>query len=99
MAALLFGYGIICIFMTAHMYIIDSYEMYAASALTFVTFTRYMAAGGMIIAGLPLYKNMGPHWTLTILGCIGVLLMLIPYVFYNYGHRIRQSSKYAMAWT
>jgi len=41
------GFGIIGIFTSAYMYIIDSYHVYAASALTFVTLVRYIAAGGM----------------------------------------------------
>lgn len=39
--------------------IIDSYEMYAASALTSVTLVRYVTAGGMTVVGTPFYKNMG----------------------------------------
>jgi hypothetical protein len=80
------------------MYIIDSYEIYAASALTFFTMTRYSIAGGMTVVGVPFYKNVGPHWTLTILGCITVLMTPIPYVFYRYGHVIRGRSKYAVRW-
>ncbi|KUJ11239.1 MFS general substrate transporter [Mollisia scopiformis] len=99
MASVLLGYGIICIFMTAYMYIIDSYEVYAASALTFVTFTRYMTAGGMTVVGVPFYENLGPHMTLTIMACINVLMTPIPYVFYKYGHKIRQRSKNAVSWT
>lgn len=41
------GLGIVTIFMSAYMYIIDSYEVLAASALTFVALVRYLAAGGM----------------------------------------------------
>lgn len=41
------GFGIIGIFTSAYLYIIDSYHVYAASALTFVTLVRYLAAGGM----------------------------------------------------
>lgn len=97
MASVLFGYGLITIFMTAYMYIIDSYEIYAASALTFVTFVRYLIAGGMTVVGVPFYKNMGTHWTITILGCISVLMTPIPYIFYFYGHTIRLRSKYAVS--
>ncbi|CZR54256.1 related to mfs-multidrug-resistance transporter [Phialocephala subalpina] len=98
MASVLLGYGVSCIFMTSYMYIIDSYEQYAASALTFFTFTRYMAAGGMTVVGVPFYENLGTHWTLTILGCINVLMTPIPYVFYKYGHKIRHRSKNAVSW-
>jgi hypothetical protein len=83
--------------MSAYMYIIDSYEIYAASALTFVTLTRYLAAGGMTVVGIPFYKNLGVHWTLTIMACISVLLTPIPYVLYRYGYFIRRRSKYAVS--
>jgi hypothetical protein len=78
------------------MYVIDSYGMYAASALGFMTVSRYIAAGGMTIVGIPFYKNMGVHWTLTILGCISALMVPVPYVFYKFGPTIRSWSRYAM---
>ena len=52
-ASVLFGYGILCIFISSYQYIIDSYEMYAASALASLTFIRYVAAGGMVEVGIP----------------------------------------------
>lgn len=48
-----FGYGILCIFISSYQYIIDSYEMYAASALASLTLIRYVAAGGMVEVGIP----------------------------------------------
>lgn len=80
--------------MTVYMYIIDLYEVYAASALTFVTFTRYVIAGGMTVVGVPFYKNLGPHWTITILGAISVLMTPTPYLLYRWGHLVRARSKY-----
>ena len=47
-ASVLFGYGILCVFISSYQYIIDSYEIYAASALSSVTLIRYVAAGGMV---------------------------------------------------
>lgn len=52
-ASVVFGYGILCIFISSYQYIIDSYEMYAASALASLTLIRYVAAGGMVEAGIP----------------------------------------------
>ncbi|KAJ5118693.1 hypothetical protein N7448_010400 [Penicillium atrosanguineum] len=91
-----FGFGTICVFISSYMYVIDSYGMYAASALGFMTVSRYCAAGGMTIVGIPFYKNMGVHWTLTILGCISALMVPVPYVFYKFGPVIRRWSRYAM---
>jgi len=52
-ASILFGYGILCIFISTYQYIIDSYEMYAASALVSLTLIRYVVAGGMVVVGIP----------------------------------------------
>jgi multidrug resistance protein len=52
-ASVLFGYGILCIFISSYQYIIDSYETYAASALASLTLIRYVAAGGMVEVGIP----------------------------------------------
>lgn len=78
------------------MYVIDSYAVYAASALSFVTFTRYLAAGGMTVVGIPFYKNMDTHITLTILGAISAVMVPVPFIFYYYGARIRTKSAYAV---
>ncbi|KAJ4369647.1 hypothetical protein N0V83_005409 [Neocucurbitaria cava] len=94
-AGVLFGYGVLCVFISSYQYIIDSYEIYAASALTSVTLVRYVAAGGMTVVGIPFYENMGVHWTLTILGGISALLVPVPYLLYAYGEKIRRLSKYA----
>ncbi|KAF2095779.1 MFS general substrate transporter [Rhizodiscina lignyota] len=94
-ASTIFGYGAISIFLCGYMYIIDSYEIYAASALTFVALVRYLAAGGMTVVGIPFYGNLGPQYTLTIMACIAAALTPIPYVLYIWGPKVRQFSKYA----
>ena len=95
MASVVIGAGIISIFLSAYMYIIDAYEVYAASALTFVALVRYLAAGGMTVVGVPMYENLGTHYSLTILACISAAAVPIPYVLYRWGPKLRQKSKYA----
>ncbi|OOF90417.1 hypothetical protein ASPCADRAFT_10670 [Aspergillus carbonarius ITEM 5010] len=95
-ASTVFGFGTICVFISSYMYVIDAYDIYAASALGFMTVSRYCAAGGMTVVGIPFYGNMGVHWTLTILGAISALMTPVPYVFYRYGRVIRGWSKYAV---
>lgn len=51
-SSVLFGYGILCVFISSYQYIIDSYEGYAASALASVTLIRYSAAGYVLIPPL-----------------------------------------------
>lgn len=96
-ASVLFGYGILCVFISSYQYIIDSYEIYAASALASVTLIRYVAAGGMIEVAIPFYENLGVQYTLTILGSLSALMVPVPYLFYFFGPRIRARSKYAFA--
>ena len=84
-------------FITCYQYIIDSYETYAASALASITLIRYLASGGMTVVGIPFYENLGVAYTLTIMGCISVLMVPVPYVFYRYGSWIRSKSKFAIS--
>lgn len=95
-ASVLFGYGILCVFITCYQYIIDCYETFAASALASLTLLRYVASGGMAVVGVPFYENMGVQYTLTILACLSVPLVPVPYIFYRYGEWIRSKSKYAI---
>ena len=95
-ASVLFGYGILCVFISSYQYIIDSYEMYAASALASVTLIRYVDAGGMVEVAIPMYTNLGVHWTLTLLGAISALMVPVPYLFYAFGAKLRSKSRYAV---
>lgn len=74
---------------------IAAYEVCAASALTFVTLVRYLAAGGMTVVGVPMYENLGTHYTLKTLASISAAAVPIPYVLYRWGPNLRQKSKYA----
>lgn len=96
-AAALFGYGVTGVFICAYMYVIDSYEIYSASALTFTALVRYVIAGGMTVVGIPFYDNLGVHYTLTILACISCVLVAVPYSLYKWGHLLRKRSKYAVS--
>ena len=78
------------------MYLIDSYDIYTASALGFLVFTRYVVAGGVTVAGGPIYRSIGVHFALTILGSISGIMAPVPYLLHIYGPRIRKRSKYAV---
>jgi len=43
-----------------------------------------------------MYKNLGTHWTLTVLACISIVIAPVPYVLYVWGHKVRGRSKYAV---
>ena len=83
------------IFTSSYMYLIEVYQIYAASALAFGSFSRYMAAGVMTVVGVPMYDNLGIHYTLTILACISSVMAPVPFLLYWYGHKVRQLSRQA----
>lgn len=95
MASVVIGFGIVSIFTSAYMYVIDSYGALSASALTFVALVRYNVAGGMTIVGIPMYKNLGNHWALTLLAFISAACVPIPYALYKWGPKLRKRSKFA----
>lgn len=42
-----------------------------------------------------MFDALKVNWTGTLLGCVAALLVPIPIVFYKYGHKIREKSKFA----
>lgn len=93
MASGVFGYALVCIFTTTYMYIIFVYLQYAASALGFMTFSRYIISGALSPASIKMYENLGPHLALTIVAVVAAVMAPVPYVLYKYGHKVRAMSK------
>jgi len=79
----------------SYQYIIFVYMQYAASALGFMTFTRYVIAGALTPASVKMYDNLGPHWSLTIVAIMATFMAPVPFVLYKYGHTVRAMSKNA----
>lgn len=79
----------------SYQYIIFVYMQYAASALGFMTFTRYVISGALTPASVKMYDNLGPHWSLTIVAIIATFMAPVPFVLYKYGQKIRAMSKNA----
>lgn len=93
----IFGFGLITIFLSAYLYVIDAYEVNAASALGFTTITRYVVSGGVTVAGVPFFHNVSHHWVLTILGVFSLLFGApVPYLLYLYGPKLRDRSMNAV---
>ncbi|BGP12789.1 hypothetical protein JCM10213_007303 [Rhodosporidiobolus nylandii] len=91
----IFGTGILCVFIASYQYIIDAYLSTAASALATLTFVRYPISGGAVMFTGPMYRSLGRHWAMSLLGFLSLVMSAIPFVFYAYGPRIRSWSRYA----
>jgi hypothetical protein len=91
-AGIPFGFGNGAVFIYAGNYLAYSYGIYAASAMAGNAVMRSFLGGTLPLAGPSMYRALGPNWAGTLLGILEVLIIPIPFLFYRYGHRIRQKS-------
>lgn len=95
-ASVLFGWGVLCVFVSSSQYVADAFEDHAASAIACINLFRSVAAGIMVEIGQPFYHNLGVAWSLTVLGAIATVFLPVPYVLYYYGPVVRSWSRYSV---
>lgn len=76
-------------------YLVDTYLMYAASALAGHTIIRSATGAAFPLFTTQMFVNLGTNWAATLLGGIALLLAPMPFLFYKYGSRIRAKSSFA----
>lgn len=76
-------------------YLIDSYLMYAASAVAANTVTRSACAAASPLFTQYMFDALGVGGGGSLIGGVGVLLAPIPFIFYKYGPSIRRRSRFA----
>ncbi|KAF3407736.1 hypothetical protein DPV78_000229 [Talaromyces pinophilus] len=84
------GVGIMIIFMSTTLYLIDSYTIYAASALAANGFMRSIGGGLLPLAGLTMYSNLGVGWGNSVLAFIALTIPPISLVLQRYGENLRK---------
>ncbi|GAA5976745.1 hypothetical protein JCM10908_005615 [Rhodotorula pacifica] len=92
----LFGFGFLTCFVSSYLYLIDSYGHAAASALSAVTFLRYLVSGGAVIFTPPMYRHLTTKWAMTLLACLAFALSFVPWLFYFCGARMRSWSRWTL---
>ncbi|KAI3405092.1 hypothetical protein KGF56_002048 [Candida oxycetoniae] len=94
--AFFIGNGLISIFLPTLNYIIDCYLYVSASALASNTFIRSGFGAAFPLFSTQMFTNLTVKWASTLIGCLAVLMLPVPVLFYKYGARIRKSSKYVL---
>ncbi|KAF1847675.1 MSF membrane transporter [Cucurbitaria berberidis CBS 394.84] len=89
------GTGFFTIFQAALNYLVDTFTLYAASAVAANTFLRSCFAGAFPLVVGPLYHNIGVGPASSITGGFAALLIPVPFVFYVFGKRVRRASKWS----
>lgn len=94
MSGLFFGFGYLCIFTALINYLVDSYEIFAASAMAANCFARSIIGATLPLAAKPLYTGLGISWATSLLGFLSLALVFIPYSLICYGPAIRARSTF-----
>lgn len=89
------GAGIITIFLQSLNYIIDAYLAVAASAIAANTILRSLFGAGFPLFAAQMFERLGVNWAGSLIGFLAVAFLPIPFLFYLYGKRLRQMSKFA----
>jgi len=90
------GLGIILIFMSGVVYIIDVYLFNANSATAINTFVRSLVGAGFPMFATYMFDGLGVAWAASVLGFICIALIPFPIIFYVFGKKIRSWSKFAL---
>lgn len=77
--------------MATTMYLVDAYTVYSASATAANTMVRCLIGALIPLAGPAMFSKLGYGWGNSLLGFIAVAFIPVPFVFYRYGERIRES--------
>ncbi|KAF7180246.1 hypothetical protein CNMCM7691_009413 [Aspergillus felis] len=95
LSGLFTGFGLLIVFIQLFNYLIDTYLMFAASAIAANTFCRSVLAASFPLFSRQMFNGMGIQWAATLLGCVATALVPIPVFFYLYGKRLRMKSRFA----
>ncbi|PYI01080.1 MFS transporter [Aspergillus sclerotiicarbonarius CBS 121057] len=90
-----FGAGTILVYSGIFTFLVDAYPTYAASALAANSFARSIFGGVFPLFGIQMYNNLGYHWATSLLAFLTLIMAPFPYIFFRYGNRIRQKSRFA----
>jgi len=89
------GAGFNIIFQQCINFLVDTYGLYAASAVSANTFLRSIFAAGLPMAAMPMFHNLGVGPAMSILGAVATAAVPVPFIFMKYGVTLRRMSKFA----
>ncbi|TVY51282.1 Efflux pump atB [Lachnellula cervina] len=87
--------GIYSIYLATFNYLADTYHRYASSALAAQSFCRNILGGIFPLVTVAMFKNLTFQGAASLLGGLGALLTIVPWVLVFYGPKIRARSKFA----
>lgn len=89
-----FGFGCILTSLSITNYLVDSYTIYAATALAALAIVRSTGGAVFPLFTKQMYHNLGIHWASCVPGFLTVACIPFPIVMYRYGEVLRMKCKY-----
>lgn len=83
------------IFVAYFNYLVDVYLMFAASAIAVNTVIRSIGGAAAPLFTRQMFSAMGVGGGGSLIAGVGVLLSVIPFLFYKYGAQLRARSKFS----
>ena len=84
------GVGIIGTSLCGQLYMVDSFTVYAASAVAATTFLRSIVGAALPLASGPMYGRLGYGLGNTILACVSFLSVLMGLCLLKFGKQLRE---------
>lgn len=89
------GASLLLIFVGFLGYLVDTYLMYAASAIAANTIARSACGAAAPLFTNQMFSTLGVGGGGSLVGGVATVLAIIPFMFYKYGKQIRANSKFA----
>lgn len=96
-AGFVIGYGLLLIFITGIVYLVDVYQHHANSAMSIHVVVRSLIACCFPLWANLMYDHLGIAWGTSLLAFLCVPMLFAPVVFYFYGERIRSWSRFSVS--
>jgi hypothetical protein len=77
-------------------YLVDAYEVFAASAMAAASLSRSSFGAVLPFATKPMYRAMGVAWATSLMGFFSLALCVVPFVFVRWGGKMKERSKFCM---
>ena len=74
LAGIPFGIGYLCLFMVLLNYLVDAYEIFAASAVAASSTSRSAFGTVLPFAAHPMYEKLGVLWACSLLGFLNLII-------------------------
>lgn len=88
------GAGLLATFMAIGTYLVDSFTLYAASAMAANTVLRSLCGAFLPLAGPKMYATLGLGIGNTVLAAISLISFPMCWLFWKYGQRMRTSERF-----